>query len=208
MTTRRNLLENDADLAVDERVLHDMLDGEAPDAMDVLRRCIRASLWAEALAEAAKARADDIAARAKRYQARADALRNAVTGALDCLGLHRLQDAEFTASLTLGRPGVVITDDAVIPNEFCRVTRSPDKKAIGDALKAGRDVPGAMLNNPQPTLTLRTKGAPSRPCRPLCPAQSPCCRRPWIRLSCWPSAWPTRGLCQRTFRSRRPTACW
>ena len=130
---------------------------DTPDAMDVLRRCIRASLWAEGMAEAAKARADAMAGRAKRYQARADALRAAVTGALDCLGLHRLQDPEFTANVVLGRPGVVITDDAMIPDEFCRVTRAPNKTAIGDALKAGRPVPGALLNNPQPTLTLRTK---------------------------------------------------
>lgn len=49
-------------------------------------------------------------------------------------------------------PSVVIENEALIPNGFMRMPApppppkaSPDKKAIGDALKAGQEVPGATL---------------------------------------------------------------
>lgn len=49
-------------------------------------------------------------------------------------------------------PSVVIEDANLIPNGFMRMPEpppppkpAPDKKAIGDALKSGKEVPGAVL---------------------------------------------------------------
>lgn len=57
----------------------------------------------------------------------------------------------------MGKPGVVITDEAALPAEFVRVERTPDKTAIANALRAAQDVPGAELGNAAPQLTIRTK---------------------------------------------------
>ena len=46
---------------------------------------------------------------------------------------------------------VNIVDETLIPNEYLRfkTTSAPDKTAIKDAIKAGKDVPGAMLEERQ-----------------------------------------------------------
>jgi hypothetical protein len=46
---------------------------------------------------------------------------------------------------------VNIVDETLIPNEYLRfkTTSAPDKAAIKDAIKAGKDVPGAMLEERQ-----------------------------------------------------------
>lgn len=152
---RRRLLADDPDLADDERALRDMLDGET-DVFDLVRRLIRFSLDAASLAEAAAARADKLTARRDRFKRRAESARAAAFGMMDALGERALSDAEFTVSIAQGKPGVIITDEAALPHDFVRVTRSPDKTAIAAALKAKTPVPGAEITNGPPTLVVRT----------------------------------------------------
>jgi hypothetical protein len=157
---RRLLLTDDPELAGDEALLHDLLDGGAPgtgDAMETLRRMVRASRHAQAMAAVARDQATEIGQRAARYAKRAEALRQAVAGALGALGLSRLEAPDFTATMAAGSAAVVITDPDMLPEEFVRITRAPDKAALGAALKDGRAVPGASLNNPQPSLRVLTK---------------------------------------------------
>jgi hypothetical protein len=53
-------------------------------------------------------------------------------------------------------PKVQILDEAAIPSQFWkRADPALDKKAIGDALKAKQDVPGATLSNGGETISLR-----------------------------------------------------
>ena len=152
---RARLLQDDPDLASDETALWDTLDGET-DVFDLIRRLARFTLDAEATAAAAKERADNINARRQRYERRAHHARQAMFGMLDALGETKLEDAEFTVSLRVGRPSVIITDEAELPEPFVKVTRSPDKTAIAAALKAGGAVPGAEMANGMPTLTLKS----------------------------------------------------
>ena len=152
---RARLLQDDPDLASDETALRDTLDGET-DVFDLIRRLARFTLDAEATAAAAKERADNINARRQRYERRAHHARQAMFGMLDALGETKLEDAEFTVSLRVGRPSVIITDEAELPEPFVKVTRSPDKTAIAAALKAGGAVPGAEMANGMPTLTLKS----------------------------------------------------
>jgi hypothetical protein len=53
----------------------------------------------------------------------------------------------------------LITDEAAVPDIYVEVvtTRKIDKAVILSALKAGEDVPGAVLNNGLPSLAIRTK---------------------------------------------------
>lgn len=157
MAVRSRLLEDDPDLADDERLMADMLEGETGDAMEVLHRMVRASLHAKSMAEAAKLRAADIAARAERYARRDAALRGGVFAAMDALQLRKIEQPDFTAGISAGTAGVVITDETVLPEAFVRTKREPDKATIAAALKAGDAVPGAELGNGPPRLTVRTK---------------------------------------------------
>ena len=157
LSVRQRLLEEDPDIAHDERLLADMLEGETGDAMEVLHRILRASVRADALANAAHAMADDMEARADRFRARREALRGAAFAALDALGLSKLELPDMTVSVKRGQPRVVVTDEEALPEAMIRVTRSPDKSLIGAALKAGNTVAGAELSNGLPSLQVRTK---------------------------------------------------
>ncbi len=89
----------------------------------------------------------------------ADALarqaREALTETLEAT-TGRVKAGIHTASTSNGRQSVAITDDAAIPAEYLRQPPpQPDKAAILAALKEGRAVPGAVLRNGAPVLTIR-----------------------------------------------------
>ena len=131
------------------------LDSET-DAIDLLRRVVRASLEADAQADAADARIRDLTARRERFRARKEAARGLAFAMLDALGLSRLDDPEFTVSIGKSRQKVVVTDEATLPEAFWRVSRAPDMATVNAALKVG-PVPGVEMANGMPSLTIRTK---------------------------------------------------
>lgn len=152
---RALLLAEGADLDGDEALLSGMLDGET-DAPDVARRLVRYALAMEAMERMARERADKLSGRAVRFATRAAGARRAALDMLDVLGMKRLDDAEFVANARAGTPGVVVTDEDALPDEFVRTKRTPNLSAIKAALDAGRIVPGAMRRNGAPSLTVRT----------------------------------------------------
>lgn len=154
---RDRLLAEDPDLESDQRLFHDMVEGEAEgDPFAVLDQVIRAAIEADAMAEAAKVRADAMLARAARFAKRRDALRGIAFAALDSLGIKRHERPDFTASVRAGVPSVTITDESAIPETYWRMTRTPDKGLIRADLKSGVPVPGAELSNAAPSLAIKT----------------------------------------------------
>jgi hypothetical protein len=150
-------MEQDGTLDTDEAALMDALRQEVPEVDDVLVRLLRAMGEADAAAEAIRNRATDLDTRHDRFIRQRDSYRAAVYAILDALGLTKWRHAEFTASLSPGRPGVVVTDPDALPDAFVRVERKPDKAAIKAALAQGEIVPGAEMQNNLATLTVRTK---------------------------------------------------
>jgi len=130
---------------------------ECPDAETVLVRLLRAMGEAKAGAAALDQRIADLEARLARYRRHADEHRAAVFAVMAALDMQKFRHPEFTVSLAVGKPGVVVTDPAAVPDDFVRVTRTPDKTAIGAAIASGATVPGAELANGMPVLTIRTK---------------------------------------------------
>jgi len=79
------------------------------------------------------------------------ALRDALEGTTGAVraGIH-------TASVRAGSASVIVTDERAIPDEYMRCPPpQPDKAAIAKALKAGEQIPGAVLRNAEPSLTIR-----------------------------------------------------
>jgi hypothetical protein len=150
-------MEADGTLDTDEAALMDVLRQEVPEVDEVITRLLRARGEARAYVEAIEARMDDLAQRANRYAKQADAYRAAVYAIFDALGMTKWKHAEFTAGISPGRPGVVITDPDALPDAVVKVTRTPDRTAIKEALAHGEVVPGAELSNGLPTMTVRTK---------------------------------------------------
>jgi hypothetical protein len=95
---------------------------------------------------------EEAEAAAKAAQERA---RAALVEALDSTS-GSIRAGIHTASVRKGSASVVITDDAAIPPEYMRQPAPvADKAAIAKALKDGREVPGAVLRNGAPGLTIR-----------------------------------------------------
>ncbi len=95
--------------------------------------------------EEAEQVAGDLAKQAR--QALTDTL-EATTGQVRA-GIH-------TASTQAGRAAVLVTDEKALPPSFMRHPDPvPDKAAILRAMKAGAEVPGAVLRNGAPTLAIR-----------------------------------------------------
>jgi len=149
-------LRDDPDLEADADLLADFLasDPETCDEMEVLHRLARAAISVEDMGKMARARGAEIIARARRYDAREAALRDWLKQAMEALSLKRISAPDFTASISRGRAGVVVTDETKLEERFVKVERTPMKKEIGEALDAGEVVEGAVRGNPMPQLRL------------------------------------------------------
>lgn len=98
----------------------------------------------EADAAAIKAEAKNLAARAKAAENKAEHLREYLQF---CLGGEKFNTPRLAVSFRHSKKVEVDPDRLYdIPEEYLRYKEpEPDKKAIGDALKAGQDIPGCEL---------------------------------------------------------------
>lgn len=152
------LLERFPCLADDEDALLDTLEGVS-DLTGQIVAVVDSAIADELLVDAIKARMGELKARAERIAARADAKRAAALNAMLEVGRTKIEAPGFTLSAAKKVPAVIITDEAAVPAEYLRQPEppapKPDKKAIGDALKAGASIPGCLLSNGGHTLTVR-----------------------------------------------------
>lgn len=81
------------------------------------------------------------------WEARAQRVRAYVQHVMEKWNERKLEGRTATFYLRAATPSVVITDEALVPDEFKQtvVTVTIDKRALKKAIEAGRDVPGADL---------------------------------------------------------------
>lgn len=150
-------MAQDGTLDTDEAALMEALREGGADVDGLLVRLLRARGEAKANAEAVDQRMADLVARGRRFERQAEEYRAAAYSILDALGLTKWRNAEFSVSVSPGRPGVIVTDEAALPDRFVRVVRQPDKNAIKAALEQGEVVEGAELSNGLPQMRILTK---------------------------------------------------
>jgi len=152
----RRLLDSIAEaLNGDEDLRADTDEGETAfmEALDRTHDRIKAI---EAVAQSDEDRAADLKARAERRRGAVDRIRDEIASCMADLQLNKIQRPDATYSLQSGREKVRVTDEATVPDELCKVTRKPDLTAIGKELKAGREVPGAIIEQAnKPVLVIR-----------------------------------------------------
>ena len=151
---RVRLLEEFPD--IDEETLADTLDG-LHGAQDIIASLIRHSLEDKAAVAGLQQLESDYAKRRRRFSARAEARREAAFDLMQALNLRKVERPEFTLSVSPGKPAVIISDQATIPQQYFRVKREPDKAAIAKALEAGERIIGASFCNAAERLTVRVK---------------------------------------------------
>lgn len=75
-------------------------------------------------------------------------MKNAIKGAMELYDIHSIKGDLINITLRNNPESVSVDDEAKIPAEYIaeKVSRSPDKKAIKEALSSGLEVPGAYLS--------------------------------------------------------------
>jgi len=142
---------------VDEDTLADTLEG-ITDLHEMIAAIIRSALVDEALQSGLRSRLDEMRRRLARLEDRGMKKRQLAMEAMIEVGLKKLEQPDFTASARSGSPALVVVSEDLVPEAYW-VPQPPklDRQSLLAVLKRGAEVPGAQLNNPKPTLSVRTK---------------------------------------------------
>jgi Gp157 protein len=97
-------------------------------------------------------------ARLHRLEARGLKKRQLAIEAMTEVGLTKLEQPDFTASVRAGSPSLLVTAEELIPEDYW-VPQAPklSRETLLCDLKQGVSVSGAQLSNAQPVLMVRTK---------------------------------------------------
>lgn len=130
-------------------VIRDTLDGLEGLFEDKAVAVSHMILNLESSANAIVDRAGAMLARGNRMAERAEQLRAYLMLHMQVIDRKRIEHEDFTIRRQNNPPSVVIDDETVVPSEYKVKPPAPperiDKQAIGIALAAGKDVPGAHV---------------------------------------------------------------
>ena len=143
---RRRLVDAMPELEDDPDCLLDTLEGET-DVHEQLAELIRSANLDKAMAQGIKGLIDQLKDRAGWLSERHDKKCRVCLNYMADLGLKKVEAYDMTILRRPVQPGCVVTDETLLPEEFMRVKREPDKAAIRKALQDGQSVPGAQLGN-------------------------------------------------------------
>lgn len=147
------MMDRYPELAEDEDLRADMLEGST-DLHAIMERLLQEEREADGLVESTKSRMDKIAARRASFRNRQQSLRDMMMSIMQLADLRKLKFPEATISITRRGPAVQIIDESLIPNTLCKIKKEPSKTAIKEALTAGFEVPGAVLDNGSETIRI------------------------------------------------------
>jgi hypothetical protein len=145
------------ELADDDILRADMFEAETDlhEYLDFLEKRRRHAL---AQAKVCSLEIEEYKQRRDRFERRDESLRAAMFKILQAIDVDKVELAIATVSVRKGNEKTVIYDEAALPDQFVKVTRTPDRIAIKAALKADAfGVPGASLSNAGPSLVINTK---------------------------------------------------
>lgn len=181
----RILREQIADVAAgDPDFIRDVIEGQT-ELHEQIGALVASIAEDEALAEGVKRLMDDLGARKKRFEARAEVKRAMVASAMEIGELKSIKTPAATVTVTPVPPKLVPTDESEIPSRYWKSGEPTlDRKALGDALKARAaaladaqkiedpdvraaaleavdvmwpPIPGATLSNGSTTISIRSK---------------------------------------------------
>jgi len=138
-----------ADLDLDEQTVTDTLEGLSGELEVKATNVAAFARNLEASAEAIKNAEAAMANRRRSIERRAERLRDYLKSNMERVGILKIESPQFCLSIKKNPPAVHVEAPELVPAEFMKIPPPPppilDKKAIGDALKAGDDVPGCRL---------------------------------------------------------------
>src|SRR5262245_5273542 len=117
------------DLDEDEEAWLLSLESET-DFRSFMREVESARQMAESNAIAINGRIAELKVRLARYGRREELCRKLMFNTLQSAGTRKLELPEATLSIRNGQQKVIITDEAAVPDQFCRFKREPNKETI------------------------------------------------------------------------------
>lgn len=127
------------------------------DVVDFLRAVERNRQEAMCLSNAIQDNIKTLQERQARLDRREEGLRALMFRIMQAANLNKEILPEATISIRNGTPRVILTDEESLPDDYVTHYTKPALGVIGAALKRGVQVPGAVLSNATPTLSIRTK---------------------------------------------------
>jgi hypothetical protein len=142
---------------IDEQTLADTVEG-LTDVHEILAAILRGALADEALATGLKCRVSEMQDRLNRLQDRAAKRRQIAKDAMVELDLMKLTAPDFTASIRAGMQSLVVLNEDAVPKTYWEPGEPRLRRQIlANDLKGGAEVAGAILSNPEPILSVRTR---------------------------------------------------
>ena len=150
------LRESLASIELDEGEVADLIEGETAlfEAIDkLLARITDAHLMLDGI----KTAVERLQARKERFERVVETNRALIEQAMLIADVQKIDRPTHGLTLAKRPAKVEVIDEAAIPARFW-VASDPklDKRALGDALKAGDAVEGAAMVTPAPSLTIRS----------------------------------------------------
>jgi hypothetical protein len=145
------------DPLIDEETLADTVDGLA-DVHEIIIAIVRSALADEALANGLRSRIDEMEERLGRLQDRATKRRQIVKDAMIHLDLKKITAPDFLASIRIGSPCLAVIDEEAVPGIYWEPgTPRLKRQELLNELKAGSEIEGVALSNPEPVLSVRVR---------------------------------------------------
>lgn len=138
-----------AELDLDEDTIRDTLESLSGDLEEKAVNVAMAVRNMESDAAAIKEAEAQMAQRRKALEARAERIKAYLLDNMQAAGISKIECPYFRLSVRDNPPSVEVYELGIVPAEYMVQAPPPppslDKRAIGDALKAGVDVPGCQL---------------------------------------------------------------
>lgn len=146
-------------------LLREAMEGEPESAIwqaiqectsyhEALRKLLEDLNEQEALENAVAILLDKYSKRKQRIKRGVETRKRVIHEVMNCAGIKSAPLPEATVSIKKQPPKVVVVDETQVPDEYVKVKREIDKRALLDALKQG-DVAGAVLSNGGEGLTIK-----------------------------------------------------
>jgi Gp157 protein len=142
---------------IDEQTLADTVEG-LTDLHEIVAAIIRLALADEALAAGLKGRIGDMQGRLERLQDRASKRRQIAKDVMIELDLKKITAPDFSVSVRPGLPALQVLDETAVPSIYWQpVAPRLKRQELLSELKAGIEVEGVALSNPEPVLSVRVR---------------------------------------------------
>jgi hypothetical protein len=142
---------------LDEQTLADTVEG-LTDLHEIVQAVIRSALADEALVRGLKCRISDMQGRLDRLEDRASKRRQIAKDVMVELDLKKINAPDFTASIRPGTAALMVIDEEAVPSIYWQPSEPRlNRQELASELKQGAEIAGAVLSNPEPVLSVRTR---------------------------------------------------